>query len=137
MPRKPQIFPIEKLTKAEEMRAGGASWNEIAFQLRVSKYKLFCALKPGYRDNMREKNLDRVRARRAGTPRIRTINPESQFAKIYGDTSVSGSVGYVPKVAIPPEVLADRDRRMALPTPTFGDPPPGYSALDKSKGRAA
>jgi len=33
----------------------------------------------------------------------------------------------------PEEVLADRDRRMALPHPAFGDPPPGYSALDKRR----
>jgi hypothetical protein len=29
------------------------------------------------------------------------------------------------------EVLAERDRRYALPEPAFGDPLPGYSALDR------
>lgn len=30
-----------------------------------------------------------------------------------------------------PEMLAERDRRLALPAPAFGDPLPGYSALDR------
>lgn len=29
------------------------------------------------------------------------------------------------------EMLAERDRRLALPVPPFGDPLPGYSALDR------
>lgn len=29
------------------------------------------------------------------------------------------------------EMLAERDRRLALPAPAFGDPLPGYSALDR------
>jgi hypothetical protein len=29
--------------------------------------------------------------------------------------------------------LRERDRRLALPTSMFGDPPPGYSALDRMR----
>jgi hypothetical protein len=35
------------------------------------------------------------------------------------------------KTKVPPSILADRDYRANLPTRSFGDPPVGYSALDK------
>lgn len=34
------------------------------------------------------------------------------------------------------EVLAERERRLMLPVPTFGDPLPGYSALDRMSAYA-
>lgn len=49
-------------------------------------------------------------------------------------------IGSYVRVQAPPEQLADRDARYAasnLMTPTaafFGDPPPGYSALDQRQG---
>ena len=41
-----------------------------------------------------------------------------------------------PKMFIPPEIIADRDRRANLARMPFGDPPPGsgLSALEKRNG---
>jgi len=45
----------------------------------------------------------------------------------------------IPRMVVPHDVLADRERRLStapasLTAAAFGDPPPGYSALDKRQG---
>lgn len=59
--------------------------------------------------------------------------PRKRVEPKYDQTPICGSI------RAPNDVLAERDRRLAafdLRTPTqefFGDPPPGYSALDRTR----
>lgn len=77
-------------------------------------------------------------AQKLYSPKLHRLVPKpkkpSQFSIKYGDPIGRQAVGLTGKNSMaraPVRVLEERDRRMAACQPTFGDPPIGYSALDK------
>ena len=95
-----------------QLRRDGVTWEDIAERQRRSVK----AIRSRYCDL------------RSGRVRLRRPNLHAEPA---------------PNVRLMPEMLADRDARMEASwrrTPTqefFGDPPPGYSALDKKRQAGA
>ncbi len=120
--------PSERLEKARAMREGGASWGRIVAATGISMFVLKCELKPGYREQERQKTIDRRTGMRMGMPRR-----QRHLVPAYEPI---GSVGHRTEAnVIPFEVLAERDKAMKANL-TFGqiylgDPLPGRSALDR------
>jgi hypothetical protein len=122
--RQPRLTP-EQIARGIKLRSQKppASWSWAATQIGCSPHDLRCVLEHGYAERHRG-NAVRFRAgvARKRTPRQDTVRPSE--ATFHSAASVP----------IPGDVLADRDRRMAMQPRAFGDPLPGQSAFDKRQG---
>jgi IS30 family transposase len=101
----------EQLAQARILRREGKSFHAISKSVGRSYWTIRRALDPA----ARERRYQREWARRED----RKSNPQD----------------HARRPIIPPEVEADRDRRLSiqrsLTAEFFGDPPKGYSALDR------
>lgn len=99
----------EQIEQAKHLRKtlprGQTSWRNIAGVIGVAERQLLLYFNPDFRAYV-EARKDLIRSKAH-----------------YGE---KGN-----QLTIPDEVLADRERRQLLPQSIFGDPLPGYSALDK------
>lgn len=107
-------YTNEQIEAMRDMRRKGKSYNEIG--------KAF-----GCSSTTAAVNLG-VKRRPTGTLRVRRTLPR-------GMRLAALNLGEPNRVFVPEEVTADRDRRLAirrdLTAEFFGDPPRGYSALDR------
>lgn len=125
----------EQLERAAQMRTRDKiTWAKIASQFGVTEYVLRCAVDKGY--HMRQRALcSNAKRRRQGLPVLERELPGPQFS---GPPPVRAKLHIERAFRAPAEVLAERDRRMALEHASLtaallGDPLPGRSALDKRK----
>lgn len=106
--------------KIQRLRSHGVEWDTIAGQIGCSAQVAADSVDMHY------------------SPKHRRMMPKPKkrpsFSEQYGDPLTPWLKE--PLLKVPAEVLAERDHRLSLPEPTFGDPRPGYSALDKKQARA-
>ena len=109
-----QLTDAQKI-EALRLRAAGHGWRAVSSALKIQQHSIRCAVQPGYQEY--RTNCDK---RRRGQYRADNYSVGHRVER-----------GTNWNMVIPPEVLADRDRRMAMWDKPLGDPLPGYSALDK------
>ncbi len=90
-----------------------------------------------------ETKLKQLLAERKSIPQIAAelqMPRASVYSKVHYIASRKVHTELTSRVAVPTACLVDRDRRMAaerdLTAEFFGDPPPGFSALDRREQRA-
>lgn len=112
-----------QIAEGKRMRAQTppAPWAVITAQLKCGHFKIKAAIVPGYR----EEHAEGVWRRRNGL--VVKRRPADTISRQEGNSP-----------SIPHEVLADRDRRLALAPASLtaaicGDPAPGHSALDRKR----
>ncbi len=114
------ILTQEQLDQARAMLREKLQYHQIARKLGIHKETLRRALDPKWRA-MRNEQI----ARQAIRSKFAPTSPPLTIVRRMSEP-------------IPAPVLADRDRRINLPLTTTaalcGDPPPGYSALDRKRG---
>jgi len=114
-----QTVTPELIEEARRLRKEGHAWHAISRTLGISYYVLRCELDAGFYEYRQRLKVGPPREKPAGRVRADTENRVLAFDRI------------------PDEVLAERDRRKAalagrtLTQEFFGDPPCGYSALDR------
>lgn len=105
----------EQVTEARSLRNRGYSYRQIARGMKFHPETVQRALDPKYR-KMRAEQIARAKLRHVDEVKTALRAPE-------------------PRRYVPPHVMADRDRRAEIPRSitslVLGDPPPGYSALDR------
>lgn len=107
------------MERANKMRRGGLSYRHIAVRLGVNYSTMLRALNPQYYDRVR----DRAREYAKQNYRVGKMHPADPSSRL----QLSGPL------------IDERERRneasqrQDLTGATFGDPPPGYSALDEKK----
>lgn len=111
----------EKMEKARAMRENGVSFGRIMAETGLTLYTLKCELQPGYRQRV----TDAVKRSRGRRRKVRTNTAAAPQQEPLGRQH-SGERLQV--ITVPPDVLADRDRRMAmqprsLTAALLGDPP--------------
>jgi hypothetical protein len=103
----------DQIDLAREMHKAGKSWKAIGRALCRSPDTARRALDPIYRKQRNHST---------------NTNQKRLMAKPV-------KISLDPRCVVPPDLWIDRDRRMEAPTTLTallcGDPPPGYSALDK------
>lgn len=120
------LLSHERIEQAKALRQSGVPWEEICDRLGCSKYTLKSVLVEGWRKARTARVRHNRRLKRGGyAPR-----PPLQKSHVVDDYQ---------RPRIPPETLADRDRRAQLAhrdltAVLMGDPPPGMSALDRKRG---
>lgn len=117
-PRKPRgSWTPESRALANQMAREGAKRTEIALAVGMAVSSVTALLGGNWRPNSRK-----IEGKKKGGG--------LSYARLYAST---------PK-ALPPEIEAERLSRLAaadrrdLSASIFGDPPPGYSALDQKRG---
>lgn len=101
-------------------------WERIADHFGLSVYQLRVQLDPKWREYRNKQTREtRAKYRKPRAPREEKI---TNFAVHH----------HVVSVRCPGDLLTERDRRLSIPhrdftSQFFGDPRPGYSALDKRK----
>ncbi len=133
------MITAQQLEQAAELRRQGWSWELVGVKLGgISAYRLRAAMQPDFSHKRKLQSYQsRERRKLSGIklPREKPQpKPESKFEQEYGPRVTPWLHESGPRPDVPPEVLAERDRRLALPRSVFGDPPAGYSALDKRRG---
>lgn len=116
----PLVLTEEQIAEGLRLRASGETWKGVARRLglkQVGTTEIHEALDPGYRELRLQMHRSKARSNHKGV-RLRPNNAT-----------------YVVR-DIPAEVIADRDRRLGMPAPMLGDPPPGRSALDQINARS-
>ncbi len=129
--KKPRAFSSDRSTrwsleadeKLLELRKAGLNWAEIGKAMGVSKRSAEGRFRwINITPERRERRIENERVRRAKNraPTIRSSRPPSQVHTVQRP---------------PDDIMADRDRRHAAPKTLTawlcGDPPPGWSALDR------
>lgn len=120
------------------MHAEGKTWEQIAARLGISAYAARGAVDPAYKQRRAEivwqaRERARERAKRPAQERER-----EQRKSILPRRSLIPQDEIESRSTIPADVMADRERRMtlaprSLSAAQFGDPLPGYSALDRRR----
>ena len=101
----------EQREEAIKLRQSGLGWRTIAQMIGSTRWHLI-------------KELDPVQHKKNQMRSIRFYYENRRTGSgVHGDM----------RMIVPDEVQADRERRQNLPQSIFGDPPPGYSALDKKR----
>lgn len=118
-------LPVGQQLQAQRLLSGGSSWVGVAAHIGVTVEKLRGALDSEWR----EKRSRAVKLRRLGAARPVLLTKEGFL-----------HAERIRPINVHPEVLAERDARLAcdprsLSAFRFGDPLPGYSALDKAMSR--
>jgi len=106
---------------ASAMKVSGASPMEMADALRRSR--------PSVKSRLRYLSLSPERRKLESI--ARHAEPRSEERKNPRQRVTPSDIRFVPI-----EVLKDRERRLLAPQPAFGDPPIGFSALDRREVRA-
>jgi hypothetical protein len=126
----------ELVDKARKMRAAHVGWHTIQKRLGVSEYLLRAEMEPAF-----QKHRSAQHRRYAIEKKQIAEHKATMRARLRSNTKAEPH--YVATLErAPPDVLRDRDEREAaareratLDQIVFGDPTPGYSALDRRTRR--
>ena len=121
----------ELLAKIKDLRGWEWGWDKIACHIGISRFRIRCALEPGWRE-YRRAHVQEYRARKRGELTAKPKIVRTNRGYLYKSNP---SLLVQERVEIPKEVLLDRERRLAaspkdLTAMLCGDPLPGQSALD-------
>lgn len=110
---------------ATNLLNSGLSHVEVARRLGISRYKLWCAIRPGYRERHRKRTILNARQRKG------TIKEEKSKYGYLSRGELDDPFHIRPK--IPEHVETERERMLShnpsLSEVLCGDPPPWRSAL--------
>lgn len=131
----------EQRAHAADLRQHGFSWEIIALKIGgISMYRLRCTMEPAYKKRRKEQSVEAFVRRREHRVKLapEAISRTSRGNGPGDEVGHKAAGLHQPHASQKPSpaMLADRDSRMALPTPRFGDPIPGRSALDQKLARA-
>lgn len=126
----------ELVDQARELRANGAGWHTVAKRTGISEYILRVEIEPQYQEHRRAQHRRHVIVKKEQAEKRALVRARRR--------SITKGAPHVVSAfdRVPPDVLRDRDAREAaareratLDQIVFGDPIPGYSALDQRARR--
>lgn len=121
----------EAWAEASKLLRQHYSWGHVAERIGVTRYVLYCAFRPGFREKCRiRQSINRRKPRAERRPWS-----SKSFYEKYGPHTAVGYTAQDAKVVIPETVEQERARlseyQPDITAALFGDPPPWRSALGR------